>query len=267
MEVTSDTAGTAYGIAWSGTVTNLPSITINANDATASEFGPDTGSFLITRTGDLSEALTVPFTVGGTATEGSDYSAVGSSVTIPAGSQAATVTILPIADALVEGDETVTLTLASDPGYVIASPATGSVTIKDKPFDAWRRSKFTDAELASSAVSGELANPDGDQLVNLQEYAFFEEPKVGSVTSLQVPAIDANGFLSLSYRRRISAIDLLYVAEISDDLLTWNSGPTYLGETIQPDAVNPDLEVVTVHSLVPAANVPKQFLRVRVQRP
>jgi hypothetical protein len=168
---------------------------------------------------------------------------------------------------VIEGDETVTLSLNGDPAYAVSSPATAALTINDKPFDAWRKSKFTEAEFTMPQISGELVDPDGDGIVNLREYAFYEEPKVASVAGLPVPSIDANGFLTLSYRRRVSAIDLLYVAEVSQDLLSWNAGPTHVSELVQRDAVNPDLEMVTVRSMTSAATVPRQFMRIRVVRP
>ena len=55
----------------------------------------------------------VNFTLGGTAAEGSDYTAIPHSVTIPAGSTTATITIPVIDDAMVEPTETVTVTLVS----------------------------------------------------------------------------------------------------------------------------------------------------------
>lgn len=56
---------------------------------------------------------TVNFTVGGTATNGVDYTNIGSSLTIPAGDTVTYLTIHPIADGLVEGNETVTIYLSN----------------------------------------------------------------------------------------------------------------------------------------------------------
>ena len=83
----------------------------------------------VTRTGDTTNALTVNFTVGGTATAGTDYGAIGTSVLIPGGASSETITITPIADTLNEGSETVILTLASGSGYSVGNPSTATVTI------------------------------------------------------------------------------------------------------------------------------------------
>ncbi|PYK96234.1 MAG: hypothetical protein DME19_20385, partial [Verrucomicrobia bacterium] len=75
-----------------------PTVVVAATDANASEQGPDSGSFTITRAGDTSSALTVNYSLGGTAQNGIDYQQVETSVTIGAGSGSATVTITPIDD-------------------------------------------------------------------------------------------------------------------------------------------------------------------------
>src|SRR5262245_65982440 len=65
----------------------LPTVTIAAIDAAASEVGPDAGTFRISRTGDTSAALSVFFTIGGSATNGADYQGIAGSINIPPGSQ------------------------------------------------------------------------------------------------------------------------------------------------------------------------------------
>ena len=111
----------------------LPTVTVTATDATAGEPGTGQGSgeFTFTRTGSTASPLTVNFTVAGTATADSDYTALGTAVTIPAGSATATRTVSVLNDALVEGDETVVLTLASGTGYSVGAPSAAIVTIKD----------------------------------------------------------------------------------------------------------------------------------------
>jgi V8-like Glu-specific endopeptidase len=111
------------------TITDLPTITITANDSTATEAGPTTGQFTITRSGETTSALTTYFSVGGTATSGSDYNSIGTSVTIPAGSASTTKTVTPINDTAVETDETVVVTLSANAAYTVGSPSSATVTI------------------------------------------------------------------------------------------------------------------------------------------
>lgn len=102
-----------------GELLNLPPVTVGvqATDATASEAGAGTATFLVSRTGSTASPLTVLWAPGGTARIGADYSlAAPWSVTIPAGAASASLTVRPVDDPLVEGDETVVLKLASVSG-------------------------------------------------------------------------------------------------------------------------------------------------------
>jgi hypothetical protein len=110
--------------------TTLPTVTIVAADTTATEAGLTTGQFALTRTGATTAALTVNFTVGGTATAGSDYAALSGSVQIPSGAAAATVTVTPIDDLQVEADETVVATLSANAAYLVGPAASATVTIQ-----------------------------------------------------------------------------------------------------------------------------------------
>jgi len=114
-----------------------PLVTVAATVATAKEAGPVNGQFTVSRTGDTSAPVTVPYNVSGTATPGADYVALDGSVTIPAGSASATIPVNVIDDTLVEPNETVILTLASSPNYTVGSPGSAIVTIisDDKPPD------------------------------------------------------------------------------------------------------------------------------------
>jgi hypothetical protein len=115
----------------SATVTiadSVPTVTVTATDANAAEAGTDPGTFTFTRTGPTTLALTVNYTVGGTATAGVDYSSIGTFVTIQAGQLSATRAVTPIDDAVAEGPETVALTLASG-SYVIGTPNSATVTL------------------------------------------------------------------------------------------------------------------------------------------
>ncbi|MFN9176610.1 MAG: Calx-beta domain-containing protein, partial [Synechocystis sp.] len=113
----------------------LPTITIAATDASAGETATgvttNPGSFTLTRTGNVTQALTVNYTIGGTGTKGTDYNNLTGTVSFAAGSATALVNITPIDDTLAEGNETVILTLAAGTGYTVGTANTGTVTIAD----------------------------------------------------------------------------------------------------------------------------------------
>jgi hypothetical protein len=107
-----------------------PRVKISATDANAAESGLDTGTFTFTRwAGPTTGDLTVNYTVSGTATSDSDYSALSGSVVIPDGSTTAIVTVTPIDDFLIENDETVTVTISTDAAYHIDAPTSATVTL------------------------------------------------------------------------------------------------------------------------------------------
>src|SRR6185369_13337049 len=131
-------AGTGYviGSPSNATVTiqdDDATVTVAATDPLAGEpgTGHSTGTFTFTRTGFTGGALTVNFTVGGTATSGGDYTSIGSNVSFAAGSSTAVKTVSVLDDTLVESNETVVVTLAAGTGYVIGSPSNATVTIQD----------------------------------------------------------------------------------------------------------------------------------------
>ena len=77
--------------------------------------------FYVARTGSTASALTVQYTTSGTATAGTDYTALSGSVTIPAGSPGADIPVAITNDTLVEGTETISLDLA--PGAYSRGPS------------------------------------------------------------------------------------------------------------------------------------------------
>ena len=126
-------AGTTAGLTVTIAASDAPLATIAAADMAAAENPVDTGRFVVTLSKIVTANTAVNYTVGGTATSASDYTALTGSVTVAAGSNTATVTVTPVNDALVEGSETVIATLAGGTGYALAgSPYTsGTVTIAD----------------------------------------------------------------------------------------------------------------------------------------
>jgi Concanavalin A-like lectin/glucanases superfamily/Calx-beta domain len=109
-------------------------VSVVATDPSASEVGPDSGTFTISRSGaDLSASLTVRFDISGDASPGADYLSIDTQVVIPAGQNSAPLVVTPIPDALVEGTETVTLNLQKDVNYAVGSPASATVSILDMP--------------------------------------------------------------------------------------------------------------------------------------
>lgn len=109
----------------------LPLISVTATDASAAEPGTDTGTFTLTRTGDLGSALAVNIVMSGSATSGVDYQPLPTTVNFPSGQASLTLTVTPIDDTQVEAAESVTLTIVDDAPYDLGAPNNASVTIND----------------------------------------------------------------------------------------------------------------------------------------
>ncbi|HUW82219.1 MAG TPA: Calx-beta domain-containing protein [Phycisphaerae bacterium] len=108
----------------------LPVVTIQATDPNAAEQGQDPGVFTVGRD-QTSGNLVVYYSVGGTAGPGDYQETLSGQMTILDGQPSATITITPVDDSEVEGNETVVLTLTADPAYTIGSPGSDTVTITD----------------------------------------------------------------------------------------------------------------------------------------
>jgi len=131
------TAGAGYNVgapsAATGTITNDDTdVSVAVSPAMVAENSGTGMVYTFTRTGVTSGALTVNFSIGGTATFTTDYTQSAATsftppagtVTFGAGSSTATVTVTPVMDSTVEPDETVILTVTAGAGYNIGAPNT-----------------------------------------------------------------------------------------------------------------------------------------------
>ena len=105
-------------------------VSVIAGVGDAAEAGLKAGSFSFLRKGGLS-AVTVRYSISGTASPGADYAALTGSVTFPMGARVASVGVTPLADSLLESPETVIVTLTADPAYTVAPGAVAAVLIDD----------------------------------------------------------------------------------------------------------------------------------------
>lgn len=123
---------------------DLPSVSVAVSPTSVLEDGATNLVYTFTRTGSTASAMTVNFSVGGTAsftepdytqTGAATFTATSGTVVIPSGNSTATVTINPSTETAVEADETVNLTVTSGTGYVVGSPSAASGTITNDDTD------------------------------------------------------------------------------------------------------------------------------------
>lgn len=110
-----------------------PTITVTVSTGQVTE-GSD-ATFTISASAIVSQPVTVGYSMGGRAQQGSDYTLSGifGQITISAGQSAATVDLHAIADQVKEKNETVTMTLSSGAGYKLPRHAKATLTILNAP--------------------------------------------------------------------------------------------------------------------------------------
>lgn len=232
-------------------------------DPDAVDFGTNTAWLAVVRSHDTNLfALTVNFTVGGTAISGLDYSSLPASVTLAAGAVATNLTITPMTNNIVNGDRTVILSLQPSANYILTPLSNATAVIHDRPLDVWRAAKFTSGELADPAVSGDLADLDHDHLANLMEYALGLDPKAADANPL-VPRIEAD-HLTLTYTQAKAATDVALVLERSSDLFSWQSAPSTFQELSCLD--EGPVQRITVRLTATASSAPAAYVRLRVTK-
>src|SRR5439155_846720 len=122
--------------------------------ANASESGPDSGTFTVSRSGSTTAALTVKYSLGGSAANGSRSEERRVRKESSARRSSANVTVNPVDDGAVEGNETVVLTLSADAAYTIGSPSSATVSIADNDQPPPLRTVTVVASDANASESG-----------------------------------------------------------------------------------------------------------------
>lgn len=98
---------------------DLPQVTVRVNGTALRDEG-EVHELLFEVVGGSGEPVTVHYSIGGTATGGTDYKPLGGSIELPTGgSQSVTLPIETIIDGVNEFDESVTVKIDASPNYVV----------------------------------------------------------------------------------------------------------------------------------------------------
>jgi Calx-beta domain len=111
--VTSGLATLGATVIATNTIADNDAATVTITNTTNAAEPATNGLMTLTQTAVSSQATVISYTVGGTATSGSDYTALSGTVTIPAGATTATISIPVLDDLIVDPAETVIVTLSS----------------------------------------------------------------------------------------------------------------------------------------------------------
>ncbi|MEO8615480.1 MAG: DUF1800 family protein [Luteolibacter sp.] len=142
-------------------------ITVATYDDTCAERWPDPAVLVLRRTGGL-RALTVNFTLGGTATRNVDYQAsvTGNSVVFAAGQREVFIEINPLADADdAEATETVVLAVNAGTGYSVGAAAYATASIANGTDSSGPSAKASARFLVQAAFGPDQDDPlDADEI-------------------------------------------------------------------------------------------------------
>ncbi len=179
-----------------GTITNDDtSVTLAVSPSSVTEDGTANLVYTFTRSGVTTNALTVNYTIGGTATNGTDYTSISTSVTFAANSSTATLIVDPTADTTVEPDETVILTLATGTGYTVGTPNTATGTINNDDFSQLSINDITVVEGKdnNAILTVTVDNPNSQQIsVNYATEPIDATPNVDYTSKTGTITIAAN---------------------------------------------------------------------------
>ncbi len=109
----------------------LPNVSLSVSPASVAEDGGTNIVYTFTRDGFLPEPLTVNYSIRGTATQGTDYNKIGTSVVFAPYSTTAKLLVKTLPDKVVEADETLSLILSASPNYVMKTKTAVTATIID----------------------------------------------------------------------------------------------------------------------------------------
>ena len=115
------------------------------------------GAYRISRTGSTNSALAVPYTMSGTGSNGTDYTSLNGTATIPAGQTFVDVPLNVIDDTFIENNESAIFTVSPSTNYTVGATDTAIVTIADNDQNTVTVSAI-DAS-AAEVISGQ--NPNG----------------------------------------------------------------------------------------------------------
>jgi hypothetical protein len=132
------------------------------------------------------------------------------------------------------------------------------------PRDVWRSEHFGPDALAETTADD--ADPDGDGLVNIVEYALGLDPEVASTAAErpkpQVQIIEGKKYLTLTYTKAAGAADVTVVIETTDAV-----GPdaVWTANIVEVTRDGDGVETITVRDTVSLDEAAARFLRLTVQ--
>ena len=142
----------------------------------------------------------------------------------------------------------------------LKTDGTIKVTGTMAPLQSWRLAHFGTTEGIGSAA--DAADPDGDGVPNLMEYALGLDPNVAGGIADKLAVDRDTGYLRLTVLKNQNATDVTLGVEVSGDLVVWGSVE---GTDVVTEENTATRLVVRDNTPVTAAD--RRFIRLRVTNP
>ena len=148
-----------------------------------------------------------------------------------------------------------------------------AIASANSPYANWRETHFSGASAnpaKEATIWGNNADPDGDGIPNLLEYALGLDPLRPNLAGLpQIAAMtnpaDGQNYLTMTYSLPAAVSDVTVIPEISSDLTTWRSGAGAL--EVVGDTTAAGVRTIIVRDIQPLTQVQKHFMRLHVTTP
>ncbi|TPV34043.1 endonuclease [Paucihalobacter ruber] len=113
----------------------LPALNVSLSNNSLSE---ESGTVILTASlnGAATQQIVIPLTFSGNATLDADYSISANAITINNGQTSGSITITGLVDGLIEGDETIDISIGNASGVLLLSETNFTITILDADIDS-----------------------------------------------------------------------------------------------------------------------------------
>ena len=155
-----------------------------------------------------------------------------------------------------------------DPGNWRASPANGGSpgALPTFTYSGWSSAHFNAVQQANTSLSGPNADPDGDGISNLLEYALGLDPLAAGASPVSVSLANdgtSGPYLTLTYRRSTSTSGVTFYGDTAATLPNWSAGTAVQVGTATNNGDG--TETVILRDMVPVTgSAPQRFIRLRV---
>ena len=219
---------------------------------------------LVKRNGPTANSLLVRVEIGGTASNGSDYEYMSAFVSFAPGVTERLLEVLPKTTAVLSGGaESVAVEVLENSSYVLGDEYKGQVILVAQldTLSAWKGRVAADDPIEDMLIFAMQVSGDGT-VDNLMRYAYGMGAEL--IERDLLPRIQfRNGHMNVDFRKNLSATDVQFIVETSEDMQNWSADEMKIRKVSVPE-MSSVVDLVTYEVVEPMVNSPKCYVRVRL---